>query len=260
MRKEKGAAGDFWREAQKQVPELYQGILIVSPDGKVLASHGKMVEPGRKWSGEILDAVDAALAKFGKVAPREPEPRDALSDRGLGLRRDGGIALAVYLRPMVLGLDTRGLGPTAVDSIVLSEEEASRFSREDAREGQTWVIPAAVAGKLHKVLSPMSDANTLARADEVTEVRLRGKVETIFEGEAYLRYSGKIVGEHVWQFPPHKGKKIRAEATLEGVGSADAKTGRLSRLVIVARGTFRNHPPYDEPSSYGAVIDWRRRK
>jgi hypothetical protein len=77
---------------------------------------------------------------------------------------------------------------------------------------------------------------------------------------AYLRYSGRIAGEHTWEFPPHKGKKIRAEATLEGVGACDAKTGRLSRIVIVAKGSYRGHVPADGASGYGAVLDWRRTK
>lgn len=260
VRKDKGPAGELWQKVQKQKPELYQGLFVVDGDGKVLAAHGKMVEPDRKWAEEVLDTFSAALARFGKVTPRDPAPRDPLPGRGLGLRRDGGITLAVYLRPMVLGLDPRGLGQLALDSVNLSEDDASRFSRENAKEGQTWVIPAAIVSRFHKVLSPTSDANNLAREDEVTEARLKGKVEAVVDGVAYMRFSGRIAGEHVWEFPPHKGKKIKAEATLEGVGAADAKTGRLSRLVLVARGVFRSYPPHDDPSGYGAVLDWRRRK
>ena len=48
VRDDKGAAGDFFRAVQKQNPDQYQGVYVVAPDGKVLASHGKMVEPAKK--------------------------------------------------------------------------------------------------------------------------------------------------------------------------------------------------------------------
>jgi hypothetical protein len=260
IKKEKGPGGDFWRNVQKQRPELYQGLFVVSPEGKVLASHGKMVEPDRKWSAEVLDTFDAALKKFGRVTARTPAERDDLADRGLGKRKDGGIALVVYMRPMVLGLVKKGIGDLAVDSVLLTKEEAGNFSLPAAREGEKWSIPARIVRKLHKVLSPVSDANTMPRADEVKVAQLSGKVEKVISGVAYLRFSGKISGIHIWEFDPHKGKKIHAEATLEGVGTCIAKTGELTRVVIVAKGTYRNYPPYDEPMKYGAVIDWRLKK
>src|SRR5262249_20798947 len=151
---------------------------------------------------------------------------------------------------MVLGLDKRGIGELAVDSVLLSKEEAGNFSLPSAREGEKWTLPADTVKKLHKLLSPVSDANTMPRADEVKVAQLSGKVAKVISRSAYLRFSGKISGIHVWEFPPHKGKKIHAEATLEGVGTCIAKTGELTRVVIVAKGTYRNYPPYDEPSGY----------
>jgi hypothetical protein len=260
IRKEKGEAGDFFRAAQKQRPEQYQGIMIISPDGKVLAAHGKAAEPAKKWTDEILGLIDLGVEKFGGVKPRLPEARDALADRGLGLRKGGGAALAVFLRPMVLGHDPRGLGPYAVDSIILSADELAAFGREGAAEGDEWHISPSVMKRMHKLLSPSSDANTMARKNEVSAASLRARVEKVIDGVAYLRYTGRISGEHVWEFPPHKGKKIKADATLEGVGACDAKTGAMTRIVIVARGTYRGYPPYDAPSGYGGVIDWRLKK
>jgi hypothetical protein len=74
---------------------------------------------------------------------------------------------------------------------------------------------------------------------------------------AYLSFKGAISGEHVWQFEPHKGKKLYANVTLRGVGTAESKTGKLLTLTLVGDGRFRNHPPYDDESKYGVVVEWR---
>lgn len=41
VRKAKGAAGAFFREIQKQRPDHYQGMFVVHPGGKVLASNDR---------------------------------------------------------------------------------------------------------------------------------------------------------------------------------------------------------------------------
>jgi hypothetical protein len=41
IRQDQGEAGDFWRSVQKQKPN-YQGLWLVSPEGKVLAAHQDM--------------------------------------------------------------------------------------------------------------------------------------------------------------------------------------------------------------------------
>ncbi|MBY0231128.1 MAG: hypothetical protein K2W96_17725, partial [Gemmataceae bacterium] len=226
------------------------------PEGKVLGSHAKQAENPKKYAEEVLEVIAAAKPKG--LPARRPAPFDALADRGVGVRKDGSLALAVYLRPMVLGLDKRGIGDLAVDSIVLSEEEAGHFGAEGAKAGAAWGVPSRVVRKLHKVLSPGSDANALAKEGDVTRASLRAKVEKVLEGVAYARFTGEIAGQHEWQFDPHKGKKIRGEAVLRGVGTFDARTGKPTRIVIVATGTHRMYAPYDEPTKYGAVVDWKR--
>ena len=118
-------------------------------------------------------------------------------------------------------------------------------------------MPATVAQQLHKVLSPNSDPNTMPRADEVTFAKLTGKVERVSKGVAYLRYTGRITGIHVWEFPPNKGKEINGDVKLSGVGTCDAKTGELRSITLVGAGEYRNFPPYDNVVKYGAVVEWR---
>ena len=42
IREVKDAAGEFFRAVYKQTPNRYQGLWIVSAEGKVLASHQQM--------------------------------------------------------------------------------------------------------------------------------------------------------------------------------------------------------------------------
>jgi hypothetical protein len=260
IREDKGSAGDFFRAVQKQRPDQYQGVYVVSPDGTVLASHGKMVEPTRKWAGEIVNAIAAALEKAGPLPAREETRGDAPTDRGVGFRAGGEITLAAYTRPMVLGLDRRGLGDRAIDSIALNATDVSKITlASDLPPGTKWKLPKETVVKFHKLLSPASDANTLARADEMTEATLEVKVEKVAGAVAYVSLRGRVAGEHVWRFEPHRGKKIRAYVTLVGVGSVSTASGQLLSLTLVGDGRYRNHPPYDrEEQKYGAVAEWRR--
>jgi hypothetical protein len=257
VRDAKGAAGDFFRAVQKQRPDQYQGLYVVNPDGTVLASHGKMVEPARKWAGEIVGTIATALEKTGPLSAREETRGDAPTDRGVGFRKDGGIMLAAYARPMVLGLDRRGLGERAIDSIALSARDVGEITLASDVAGGSWKLPKSMVVKFHRLLSPASDANTLARADEVTEASVDVRRERAADGVVYVSLKGKIAGEHVWQFEPHKGKKIRSNVTLVGVAAVSTK-GQLLSLTLVGDGRYRNHPPYDEEQKYGAVAEWRR--
>jgi len=43
-----------------------------------------------------------------------------------------------------------------------------------------------------------------------------------------------------------------------GVGRYDVKAGRLLSLVWVFDGLYKMAPPYDQPRTYGAVVEWSR--
>lgn len=257
IRKASGAAGEFFAKIGKQTPSQYQGLYVVSPDGEVLSSRGAQPKKGT-WEADTLKMLAEGLKAFGPVTVRKVVWVDPKPDRGTGVRDDGSIVLAVAVRSMVLGLDKRGLGAVALDSVVLTSRERSDLSVTKAEVGDTWKLPARMVAAFHRVLSPTSDANNLARRDEVTKAQLVGKVERVSRGVAYYSFRGEIAGVHIYEFEPHKGKKIRAAVTLRGVGSADARTGRLLSFTLVGEGVYRHHPPYDDESKYGAVVEWRR--
>jgi hypothetical protein len=256
IRKAKGSAGEFYQKVAKQTPSQYQGLYVVNADAKVLARRGAQPKQG-SWARDTLAMLDEGIEAFGEVTPRKFRLVDPRPFRGVGVRDDGSIVLAVYTRPMVLGLDKRGLGQPAIDSIVLTKNERTSLTLSEADTDSAWQLPAQVARAFHRVLSPTSDANNLARRDEVTKAAIKGSVDRVRNGIAFLSFTGQIAGEHVWEFDPHKGKKIRAEVKLRGVGTAEAKSGKLLSITLVGDGTYRHHAPYDDPSKYGAVVEWR---
>lgn len=261
IRKAKGRDGDFFRAMQKQRPDLYQGVYIVGPTGNVLSGHGQMIEPKSKWTTAIRDTLAVGLERFGPVKAREELRSDAQRDRGVGVRDDGSIAIAAYMRYMMLGLDRRGLGEqAAIDRIILTRDDLSKLViASEFPAGTRWKLPVETVTKFHKLLSPSSDANTLTRADEVAEAVLEVQIDKIADGVAYLSMRGKLAGAHTWQFDPHKGKKIRAEVTLIGVGSVDTKSSQLIELTLVGDGRYWSFPPHDGLMKYGTVAEWRRK-
>src|SRR5262249_9093148 len=83
VRQVNDAGGELFRSVQRQ-KDQYQGLWIVSPQGKVLAGHQDF-KSAKTWSQEGIDTIDAALQSFGPVSARSgtpgnppPDPRHAL--------------------------------------------------------------------------------------------------------------------------------------------------------------------------------------
>src|SRR5690242_6238826 len=89
IRKAADVGGEFFRAVQKQQPN-YQGLWVVSPDGKVLSAHHDHKDE-KTWPDEVRAALRAGLRAFGDVPPRKAAWRDPLPLRGRGLRPDGGV-------------------------------------------------------------------------------------------------------------------------------------------------------------------------
>lgn len=256
-RDEKSSSGDFYRQMAKQRPEQYQGLWVVTGEGKVLAGRGDQPKKG-SWTADTLRLLGEGLTAFGEVTPRRAGPTRPNPDLGVGLRDGGGIALATYVRSLTLGLDPRGKGPLVIDRVELTKAELAGLTPEVRDAGTTWDVPAATCKALHKILSPLSDTNWLARRDEVPEAALTGKVVRVEGGVARLSFRGSLRGLRKFPHEPHKDKPIRSEVSLRGAGTMEAKSGKLLTLALVGDGTFRNYAPYDDPSPYAAVLEWRR--
>jgi hypothetical protein len=260
INKAKDAGGKFFQEVRKQRPRQYQGLYIVDYDGKVLSSHdaspGKAGEAG--WPRLVRAIIAEGLRAFGAPTPRKVEPFDPLPFRGRGARPDGSAVVAMSARALPSS-GPPSHGWVALDSRELSAKEWPAFAPKSAEPGAAWVVPEKTVRKLNAVLSPGIETSSLPTADEIREARLSGAVTEVRGGVAYLRYTGKLSSVHLALFAPHKGKPIRARATLEGVGAYDVAGKRLLSLTILVDGHYRHHHPYDkEERPYVAVIEWRR--
>jgi hypothetical protein len=263
VRQDKGEAGDFFRSVQRQKPN-YQGLWVVSPEGKVLAAHqdmSSMSDPRGKWAGTALADLEAGLKAFGPVKPRRVEKFQSLPHRGVGTRPDGRVTLAVtdrwvFVQDLSRDPPRDALGATVLDSITLTAGEWKGLAPADAKPGSAWAVPEATARKFFPLLS--TSDTTFRDAKEVTSVRLAGRVEKVDGGIAYLTYEGDIAATHRGTKDEGKeGKQCSSAAQLlGGVGTFDVKSGRLLALTLVFDGRFRNYAPYDSPARFGAVVEW----
>jgi hypothetical protein len=263
----KDAAGKFFRSVNKQM-FINQGVHVASPDGKALASSmpgrsrdGKEVRSDESrpevWVNEVRAALERGLERFGEVRPREAGAGDALPSDARGVNPDGGVSLGSYTRSMPPGAGPDGLGPPTIDGVTLTAKEWLALAPPRAAAGAQWTVPEAVARKLSAVLSPSCN-DSLPRPDEVSAVRLTGKVEAVEDGVAYLRFEGKIAGDHK---SVHKYVWSSAARARAGVGAFDVKSGTMLSITLVFEGERRNskyHAPSDRPERFGAVLEWRR--
>lgn len=251
IRSDPGPAGELFRSIQRQ-KDQYQGIWIVSPEGRVLAAHHEVRNHAR-WADEVLATIDAGLRAFGEVAPRPVAPEALLPQPGVGRRADGGVVLALSARYLHEG---RPDGPPVIDRLSLSAADwaglapAPAALRTLAQQQRPWRVPEAVARQLCRGLSPVSDRSTMPEPEDVTAVELIGTVRGDRGGEPWIEYAGSIAAVST-----RDGRTRRAEARIEG--ALRYRGGTPSELHLLLHGVYRDAPPYDAPREIGALFEWR---
>jgi hypothetical protein len=242
------AGGKLFRLVQRQKNQ-YQGIWIVSPEGKVLAGHHN-IKNHKTWAQEVLKTIDEGVQAFGRVEPRQAEVANQLPFRGKGVRSDGSVSLAIYTRYLHNG---KSDGPAVLDSLHLAAEEWAAFTGEKGDVGAEWVVLNQTARKLCRVLSPSSDQSTMPHPEEVTRVDCNAIVREIRNGVAWIEYRGQIDASHLYE-----GKTSHGTARLSGWGLLDLSKKQLQSLRLIFDGSHRAVPPWDSPREMGAIIEWNR--
>src|SRR5436190_895462 len=165
IRKAKGKGGDFFRAVQKQRPAQYQGLYLVSPEGKVLASHQNF-KSDKTWPREVLADLEPGVKAFGEVKPREVKRADPLPQRGIGIVKDGGVCLGVFLRYSIKNIPLRELPNPTIDSLILTADEWKTLAPAKTEAKHEWTVPEAVGRKFCRLLGP-GDENSMPRPNEV---------------------------------------------------------------------------------------------
>ena len=84
IRAAKEEGGDFFRSVQKQKYQ-YQGLWLVAPDGRVLATAGRGNGNSSDWARVVLADLQAGMNEFGTIAPAPRRPGEFAAvpgDRG----------------------------------------------------------------------------------------------------------------------------------------------------------------------------------
>lgn len=272
IRKDKGAAGDFFRKAQQQMPEQYQGFYLCSPDGKLLVKKTLWSKDRKTWSADVLQGLNEGLQAFGRVKPRQGHS-EYLARRGCGSSTDGAAILAVSTKLVFVpqlpsdlaDLNSGAIPLTGHDRIILSKAELATLVPTQVSEGLKWVITETTARKFFPVLDNWD--KRFREPSEVSEVHFAGKVRSIRQGIAYLNFEGRIAGTHVWPanaVPALAGKSLRSEMNLlAGVGAYDVKAGELLSITLVFEGRAGDPAKLRTPGPegrYGAVVEWRNQR
>jgi hypothetical protein len=263
----KHAAGEFFRSLNKEM-FINQGVHIASPDGKALASSmpGRMADgkeiksdesKAETWINEVQAALQRGLKRFGDVTPRRVKTGDWLPSDGVGVLPDGRAPLVSYTRVMQHGLARPDcFGSVTFDSVTLPAKEWEALAPAKALPEAEWTVPEVVSGKFNMVLSTSCN-DSLPRPEELSAVKFTGKVESVVDGVAYLRYHGQLAGAH----KSVHGYTWTSEAkVIAGVGAFDIKGRKLLSVTMVFEGVRRNskyYAPSDTPEEFGAVLEWR---
>jgi hypothetical protein len=264
----KGEAGDFFRSIYNQTQHFqYQGLWLVTPDGRRLADNGGPYGDLSRSPKAALAALQAGVKKFGTLSLRRVSHKESLPYRGVGVRPDGSVNLAVSDRPLGDRDLSRPYKPSEVihqirlGSVNLTGAEWSALAPPDVRVGSRWTIPESVGVRFYPLLDQVYEI--FHSPKDVTTVELVGRVASERDGIAHLVYGGNIEGLH---------KSMRGEANpgqevfsrmkmISGVGSYDIRSGQMLSLTWVWLARYADYfiPPYrGEPGRVASVLEWRR--
>ena len=262
MDADRGEVGRLYYSLNDQMPQ-YQGLWVVSPAGKALATANAAGADDAHRSSKTLEELESGLAKFGPVVPRRSRPRNLHPEKGIGVRPDGSVTLAITQKAIMITDLRTELSPQAtprsiIDSLTFSAAEWSTFAPPGAQVESQWTIPQNIGERFFRCLS--GDILDL-EGDATFNVSLTGRVASVRDGIAYLVYRGQIAGDNEGSKVGRKGLIFStAIKIIDGIGAYDIRASRMLSLVWVWDGLhwgYRKPTQRTDPGRYGAVVEWR---
>jgi hypothetical protein len=271
VRKATDGSREFFLSVQRQ-KDQYQGIWIVSPEGKVLAGRHEYRE-FKNGAAELLETIDEGLKASGPVEPRQAKPTNPLPFRGVGVQADGGVSLALYGRQMLgggrstvpAGVEAshawlwdgalRPDGPIMIDTLALPAAEWGALAPEKPGAGATWTVPETIARKFTRLLSTSSDQSGMPVPEDTRVAELRGTVEAVESGTARVRFAGRW--EMMRLVEGDAKRPTYGAATAEGLALYDVERKAMRSLLLVFSGTIRSGRPDAPLNRTAAVVEWK---
>jgi len=212
----------------------------------VLRKDGTLVARGGGSRPESMAAfLRDTLATLGTPPERGAASRALATDRGLGVRSDGSIRLALTVRAMKDGASANHR--PMMDSVVFMPAQLKSLAPPAG--AARYELPAEVAREFVRLLTDDGDKVYAMRPQDATEARLEASVE----GDV-VRLSGAIAGSR-----PYSGGGtgvIVSSGRLDGRLSFDA-AGELQSLLVVSDAQYRQ-PWAKAPHAVGGLLEWRR--
>ena len=245
------ATKDWFRSVGRQ-KDQYQGVWIVSPDDKVLAGD----DYGYKDAPKLLAGMDAALKAFGPVEPRKARRQEPFPFRGVGVRPDGNVDLALYRCYLHQGKPD---GPHLRDTLSLKKEELTALTPPRLVAGAEWVIAEDVARKLVRPFCLNTLGGDMPGPEDAKVARLTAKVEAVEAGRARIRLTGTFEAVKLFK---EESLSFRGTATAAGVALFDVKEKTLTSVLLVFQGEYHQgaRPQTQKGRPFGAVAEWQRKQ
>ena len=223
----------------------------MSPDDKVLGGG----DYGYRDAPKVLDGMDAALKAFGPVQPRNAKRQEPFPFRGVGVRPDGHVDLALYRCYLHQGKPD---GPHLRDTLPLKKEEWSAFAPPRPVAGVEWTIPADVARKLVRPFCLNTLGGDMPGPEDAKVAQLTAKVESISEGQARIRLTGTFEAVKLFK---EQNLSFRSTATASGIAEYDGDAKALSSLLVVFQGRYQQgaNPDTQKGRPFGAVMEWQHK-
>jgi hypothetical protein len=226
-------------------------VWIVTPADKVLGGS----DYGYKDAAKMIADMDAALKSFGGVEPRNAKRQEPFPFRGVGVRPDGNVDLALYRCYLHQGKPD---GPHLRDTLPLKKGEWSAFAPPKLEAGAEWTIPADVSRKLVRPFCLNTLGHDMPGPEDAKVAQLTAKVESVKDGRAQIRLTGKFEAVKLFK---EQNMSFRATATASGIAEYDVEAKAMSSLLVVFQGMYQQgaQPETKQARQFGAVAEWQRK-
>src|SRR5262249_49850796 len=245
------ATKDWFRSVGRQ-KDQYQGVWIVSPDDKVLVG----ADYGYTDAPKLLADMDAALNAFGPVEPRKARRQEPFPFRGVGVRLDGSVDLALYRCYLHQGKPD---GPHLRDTLPLTKEEWAALMPPKLVAGAEWVIAENVAKKMVRPFCLNTLGGDMPGPEDAKMARLAAKVEAVEDGRAQIRLTGTFEAVKLMK---EKNLSFRATATAAGIAEFDVKEKTPTSVLLVFQGADQQgaRPETQKGRAFGGVAEWQGKR